>query len=348
VKILLYGDAALRGSGGYCYALALRELGHEVICADSDEGFERYRQLHWRVVRRLHAGPLARHRREHAALLVATARRERPQIVIILKGVHIGGDAVRALKQLGAWVAIINHDDFFSQNPVNRSLEQQLALPAYDFVFVTREVNVAEVRPANPHVEFFPFAYHPAIHRPVAIPSCERAQWTSDVAFVGSWERERAGLLEELVRRVPARYAIWGSMWERAGRRSPLQPYLHKHDVLMDEMAKAIAGSQIALGFLRKKNRDDYTQRTFEIPACGGLLLAERTARHLSLYREGVEAEFFDPVRPDELIEKVRALLGDDERRARLREAGRAALLRQHQTYRDRLERLLQLYAARR
>jgi spore maturation protein CgeB len=347
VKILLYGDAALRGSGGYCYALTLRELGHDVICADSDAGFERYRRLHWRVVRRLRAGPLARHRRVHAAQLIEQARRERPQIVLILKGVHIGPEAVHALRALGAWVAIINHDDFFSENPANRSRVQRLALPAYDFVFVTREVNVAEVRPLNPHVEFLPFAYHPAIHRPLAIAPDERARWCSDVTFVGSWERERCHLLEALVRQVPARYAIWGSMWDRASRRSPLQPYLHQHDVVMDEMAKAIGGASIALGFLRKKNRDDYTQRSFEIPACGGLLLAERTERHRSFYREGVEAEFFDPARPQELIEKVRSLLGDEPRRRRLREAGRAALLRQHHTYRDRLERLLQRYAER-
>jgi spore maturation protein CgeB len=206
-------------------------------------------------------------------------------------------------------------------------------------VFVTREVNVEEVRPINPRVEFFPFAYHPQVHRPVAIPP----QFETDVVFVGTWEAERCALLEQLVQRVPARYAIWGSLWSRMVRRSPLQRYIIGHDAIEDDQCRALGGAKIALAFLRKKNRDDYTQRTFEIPACGGLLLAERTPRHLSLYREGVEAEFFDPYRPEELHDKVRMLLADPARRQRVREAGMAALARQHHTYRDRLLRLLEI-----
>jgi spore maturation protein CgeB len=111
----------------------------------------------------------------------------------------------------------------------------------------------------------------------------------------------------------------------------------------MDDQCKAIGGAKIALAFLRKLNRDDYTQRTFEIPACGGLLLAERTARHASFYREGIEAEFFDPSKPDELVRKVRELLADGERRRAIREAGRRALERGHHTYSDRLIRVLEV-----
>jgi glycosyltransferase involved in cell wall biosynthesis len=345
VKIVLYGDAAQRGNGGWCYAETLRELGHEVLCADDGVHFERYRRLELRALRKLLGGPLERDRRRHAAELVELARRERPEIVIVLKGLNIAAAEVQELRRGGAWVVNINHDDFFSFNRANRSRAQRGAISAYDFVFVTREVNVAEVRPHNPHVEFFPFAYYPRIHRPVPIPEAERERFGVDVVFVGTWERERGQLLERLVQEVPARYAIWGNLWERAGRRSPLRRFIRGRAVMMDEMAKALGGAQIALGFLRKKNRDDYTQRTFEIPACGGLLLAERTARQQSFYREGLEAEFFDPGRPDELVAKVSGLLADPARRAQLREAGHAALLRQHHTYRDRLERLLEVHA---
>ena len=76
----------------------------------------------------------------------------------------------------------------------------------------------------------------------------------------------------------------------------------------------------------------------------GEALIAERTARHQSFYREGVEAEFFDPNNAEELITKVRDLLADAPRREAMREAGRQALQRQHHTYRDRLERLLEIH----
>jgi spore maturation protein CgeB len=272
------------------------------------------------------------------------AQRERPDIVIVLKGLALGPGDVNALRATGAWVVNINHDDFFSANRNNWSPLQRRAIPHYDFVFTTREVNVGEIRPLNPNVEFLGFAYYPRIHRPVSIGEHERDLWAVDVVFVGTWERERWRMLEHLVREVPARYAIWGNQWERVGPTSLLRPYLRCKEVVMDDMAKALGSAKLALGFLRKDNRDDYTQRTFEIPACGGVFVGERTARHAAYYREGTEATFFDPSKPGSLAQIVRGLLGDDAKRESLRRAGRDALLRQKHTYADRLARLLELH----
>jgi hypothetical protein len=344
MRVVLYGDADRPGSGGFCYAETLRDMGHEVFAASDTAGLEAYATMPRRLIRRMLRAPLERDRRRHVAPLIALAQSTLPEIVIVLKGLHVAAEDVQALQRLGAWVVNINHDDFFSRNPNNLSRTQRLALRHYDFIFVTREVNVAEVRMINPHVEMLPFAYYPRIHRPVAIPEDERELWQSDVVFVGTWERERCRMLEHLVTHVPARYAIWGNLWGRAAANSPLRPYIHGRDVVLDDMCKAIGGSKIALAFLRKMNRDDYTQRTFEIPACGGLLVAERTPRHQGYYTEGVEAEFFDANNPGELVRKVRDLLADASHREALREQGFVALQRQHQTYQDRLERLVDIY----
>ena len=76
-----------------------------------------------------------------------------------------------------------------------------------------------------------------------------------------------------------------------------------------------------------------------------GVLLAERTAEHEALFRDGVEAEFFEPDDPEDLAAKVRGLLQDDARREAIRRAGREAVERGGHTYRDRLERLFELHA---
>ncbi|HKP62003.1 MAG TPA: glycosyltransferase [Polyangiales bacterium] len=348
LRVVLYGDGLVPNTGGFCYAAALRELGHDVVCVSERAEIELYSKALWaRALRRVRGQPLELHRRRHIERLTRAVSQASADLVIVLKGLLIGPDDVGALQRSGAWVANINHDDFFSQNPHNWSTLQRRAIPSYDFIFTTREVNLAEVAPLNPRVEFMPFAYHPAIHRPLEISSEERARWESDVAFIGTWERERCRLLEQLVRAVPARYSIWGSDWQRVSRRSPLRPYLKYGAVMGDEMAKAIGSARISLGFLRKLNRDDYTQRTFEIPACGGVLLAERTARHQSYYVEGVEAEFFDSADAGELIRKVQALLSDRPRTESIRAAGRTALLRQHHTYRDRMQQLIEVYRRR-
>jgi spore maturation protein CgeB len=346
MKLLVHGDVDIPGSGGWFYAETLAEMGHSVLRVSSSEGFDFYSSFTGRVIHKVLGRPLATHRKAHAAKLVGIVRRERPDIVLILKGLSISGSDVEAMRSAGSWVAIINHDDFFSEYRTNWSAVQRCAIPSYDFVFTTRDQNVGEIAPLNPRVEFFPFAYHPRYHRMIDVPDDERETWNVDVVFVGTWEPERCRLLEYLVQRAPGRYAIWGGGWEHAGRRSVLQPHIRYRDVVLDDMCKAIGGARVSLGFLRRKNRDDYTQRTFEIPACNGVLLAERTLRHQSYFKEGVEAEFFDPRCPEELVSKVRGLLADTDRRESIRKAGRSAVLRQRHSYQDRLERLLEVYAS--
>jgi spore maturation protein CgeB len=119
-------------------------------------------------------------------------------------------------------------------------------------------------------------------------------------------------------------------------------------EIYLDDQCRAIGAAKLNLGFLRKKNRDFFTMRTFEIPACNGVLLAERTPLHQAIYREGVEVEFFDPSDPEDLAAKVRRLLADDDRRESLRRAGLEAVRKGKHSYRDRLDRVFELHEERR
>ena len=344
-KILVYGECDRPGSGAWCYAETLRDLGHEVVAfSDCARRAGSVPSLTMRVLRRVTGNVLGIYQRVHVRKLLEVVYRNSPDILIVLKGLLIDVDTINLVRQQGTWVVNINHDDFFSQNPNNRSRTQRQALPGYDYIFTTREINAVEIRPFNPSVEFFPFAYYPKIHRPISVTGSEEDLWNNDVVFVGTYAAARARMLQILCERVPARYAIYGGSWNKLRGKSGLLKYL-RPEVFCDDMAKAIGGAKIALGFLRKENRDDHTQRTFEIPACGGVLLAERTERHQKLFQEGIEAEFFDYQDSDELCTKVTRMLQSRRQREALRIAGREALLRQHHTYADRLERLLEVYS---
>lgn len=345
MKVLLYGEPLHPGTCIWSYHETLLEMGHEVVHCDSWEGMDHYwTKMLWRIWWKTTRRVIESHRRAHVARLLDMSRRTEPDVILVLKGMYVGPEDVRKLKRSGAWVIIINHDDFFSLNRANRSAAQRAAIPEWDHVFVTREVNVEEVAPLNPSVEFFQFAYHPSIHRPVPPAAGDGDKWRSDAVFVGTWEAERAALMEELVKRVDLDMAVWGGQWHKLSPWSPLRQHVRGGEIYLDDQCRAIGASKISLGFLRKKNRDKATMRTFEIPACGGLLLAERTSLHQRIYREGVEAEFFGANDPGELADKVRRLLAADERRLAIRDAGMVAVARGKHTYRDRLERILDLY----
>ena len=61
---------------------------------------------------------------------------------------------------------------------------------------------------------------------------------------------------------------------------------------------------------LGKGNRDRHTTRSFEIPAIGGLLCAERTDEHRESFEEGMEAVFWNDAK--ECVDQCRRLLNDD------------------------------------
>ena len=343
IKVVIYGEANSYGTGAWCYREAFLGQGFEVLVYDSATGLDSYlTKFWWRIHRRLGGVIPDWIRRAHVLPFLKLCKESVPNVVMVLKGLYLDERDIARIKATGAWVINVNHDDFFSKNRNNWSVIQRSALPVYNYIFTTREVNVDEVLPFNANVEFFPFAYNPSIHH-ICCPEAELGAEV-DVLFIGTHEESRAVLMEKLVESLPITLEIYGGGWERLRLNSSLKARVKGAGLWGEDMARAIGAAKVSLGFLRKENRDEYTQRSFEIPVCGGLFLAERTAAHQRFFIEGVEADFFNADSADELIAKVKALLGDKARRESMRVAGRAAVMRQKHTYEDRIRRLMELY----
>jgi spore maturation protein CgeB len=106
-------------------------------------------------------------------------------------------------------------------------------------------------------------------------------------------------------------------------------------EVYASDYARALTGAKIGLGFLRQICSDRHTTRTFEIPACASMLLADRTDEHEEFFEEGREAEFFDSA--EELLEKVKFYLHNDAARGRIAEAGYRRCISSRYSYIHRL-----------
>jgi spore maturation protein CgeB len=234
--------------------------------------------------------------------------------------------SVRRLRQRCGHVVNFNHDDPFGHRDRVRFSAYRRAVAEYDLVVVVRPTNVNEANESGARqVLLHPMVSDEVAHAPRALTPAIRAQWQSEVAFVGSWMPERGPFMLDLVRRgVPL--SIFGPGWRKAPEWAQLAAHHRAEYLDGDHYAYAVQCAKVSLGLLSKGNRDLHTTRSMEIPALGGLLCAERTAEHLQFYREGEEAAFWSD--SAECAEVSLALLADTPRRERIASGGRARSLR--------------------
>jgi len=154
-------------------------------------------------------------------------------------------------------------------------------------------------------------------HNPLNI---ERVSFKYNVLFIGSYEKERFNTLEFLAQNG-IQIDIFGNMWDRCKDNIHQNLTVHYKELVGREYVQAISDAKITLGFLRKINNDTQTSRTFEIPACGGFMLMERTQEHLRVFKEGKEAEFFD--NDEELLSKINIYIKDSDKREFIAKKGR-------------------------
>ncbi len=318
---LLFVGPLTHGSTTVQRLAALRQLGFEVATVDSRPEWlaRRMRTLPWRIGRRLLGD------RDECGLnaaLLALPAEPAPDLVWVEKGLTVEPATLAALGRRWPHATRVSFspDDMF--NPRNQSRQWRGCLPLYDVHVTTKSFNVSELREAGARrVVLLPKGYSPEVHRPLPCGSEEVARFGGDVGFIGWPERERARSIRRLAAHGVA-VRVWGP-WPVWGRGA--NPRIEGRALWADDYARAICAFKINLCFLRKANRDQVTARSIEIPACGGFMLAERTAEHLRLFGEDREAVYFSS--DDELVEKTRYYLEHEEERRRIAADGLARCL---------------------
>jgi spore maturation protein CgeB len=333
---MLLADTSLYAPVSPFFVDSTAELGYESLLIDEAPYLRPLETsvLHKIGYRLLHRRPLTRWRYNRA--LVTAARRFRPHLVVVVKGAYIMPSTLRRIKEeCGAVLINYATDDPF--NPRTATSDLVAAIPHYDVYACTKRAIMDDVtRAGGRTVIHTMFGYKPSVHFPEAPRTDEEARrFRSDVALVGTADRDRLRDLEPLLAARDLSLALYGSYWTRHAR---FRPYARGYAIGRDYRL-ALGGARIGLCLLRRANRDQHSLRSFEIPACGTFMLAERTDEHLELFREGEEAAFF--ATPDELLDKVRYYLAHDDIRRRVAQAGHARVTAGRHTYADRLREMV-------
>lgn len=259
--------------------------------------------------------------------LLACIPRTEFDIVYVEGGELIGPSLVRELKNRAGTVINYNIDDPYGGRDGLRWRLYLQALPLYDLVVVLRDCNVAEARAKGAtNVLRVLMSADEIAHSPKQITEEEAQQYSSDVAFVGTWMPERGPFLARLAA-LSVPLSIYGDRWHKAKEWPALRRFWRGPGIYDDvEYAKVIQCAKVNLGLLSKGNRDLSTTRSFEIPLLGGVLCAERTREHADLYVENEEAMFWGSA--EECAEKCFQLLKNPEHRKTLAAKGRERCLR--------------------
>jgi spore maturation protein CgeB len=337
VRTLFLGEIGL-GQTSRMRMCALERLGHVVRGVHTVEPWMRTRWLRRQLQRRFQRGSVV-DEINHSVL--RAARDFRPQLVWAEKQEFLRTETIETLRTMGARLIHFTPDPYFTLD-WKRTRLMDSAMGAFDVLVYCKSYEREAYAALGKPTVYMPLGYCDEVHRP--LPSTD-AQWRSTVGFLGGWEPRRERLLRA-VAGAGADLLIRGGYWEflKDGRWTPRRHLILRQlagddrfsirrdellaatwkggEVYGDDYARALSGSKIGLGFLRAVCPDQHTTRTFEIPACGSMLLADRTDEHQEFFEEGVEAEFFSSTA--ELLDKIDFYGANESARARVAERGYA------------------------
>lgn len=259
-------------------------------------------------------------------MVIERVREMRPDVVLFYQGHHYERDTIEQVAKMSFTVGSHCDDPFRKRgSALYRHLKK--AMPAYDGYHVNRHCNVAEANACGlKQVRVLMTYYIPWLHQPSSLSPQEQQIWESDVVFVGHAEPDvRIECLTKSVR-AGIKFKIFGGdeQWKPAIPHDVYRAIQPTPRISPADCRKALCASKIGACFFSKWNRDQYTHRSWEIPACGVFLLSERTPAMQEFYVEGKEAEFFDTA--DEFVDKLQFYLRNEGARKRIAEAGQAAV----------------------
>ena len=280
------------------YARAFESLGHEVLRLD-------FWQAACRAAGGLDPRFYQRALEPQSRLtalkeILAGLRSSRASWALIVHGADLPRDLPEDLRSRGMRSALLLTDEPYE-------LQRSLAYAkGYDLVLTNDPATLGPHRTAHPHAEYLPPGFDPEVMHPDP-----QAPVSYDVAFVGTWFRERVAFFETLWEEIEHRPHLLAGYWFKPGDRlpqgdlppggSPLAARVKPVIVLPTELCKVYQRTKVSInlhrGSLWHANPEGVralgvNPRLFEIAGAGGFQLVDARAEVRRCFAEDEVALF--------------------------------------------------------
>jgi spore maturation protein CgeB len=335
LNTILYIGSLDEQSNSFMRFKTLKRMGYHVVGVDIDKFIygSVWKSFHYHLT----FGPGIK---KLQSTVKSEFQKYKPDLVWVDNKTYLYKSTLVEFRQFNSNVKLINvlTDDPFGKYFYSW-LSMRKTIKLYDLHFVQRGCNVPELMKHGANqVEMCYRSFDPNFHRKLQKQDFDFEKYHTQVGFIGSFEEERADGIAYLIDHG-IELKIIGDGWENSKHWHKIKPFYKGRALYGDEYIKTINGMEVALHFLRKANRDQQDSRTFEIPACGTFMLAERTNVHLEFFDEGVDAEFFGS--KTELLQKLKYYLANPKERESIAASGYHKLNANRHNHQSRLEDIL-------
>ncbi|MCU0641461.1 MAG: glycosyltransferase [Candidatus Margulisbacteria bacterium] len=265
--------------------------------------------------------------------LLAAVRRERPDLIFIIKGDHLFPETLRKIKSATnvPVVSYIWDDPFYSYAGIfaddYRRTNFAQGMPLYDYIFVYDTYYVEQIRQKGiDRVSYLPLATDPQRYGQIKVSAAEKKEFGYDLCFVGAPHPNRVEIMESLKQYD---LGVFGDGWVKyfmdQGQKVPAY---YKGLAAGEKVLKLYLSSRIALNVHDPEAKEGLNTRTFDILASGASELVDYQ-KNLDLhFQVGEEiAAFRDK---QELLKLVQSYLSNDALLKEISNKGKRRVLNEH------------------
>lgn len=285
-------------------------------------------ELSWRFLRKFYLLKGINNKRWNKSL-IKLCEKIKPDVLFTTKGTIIYPETIIKIKAIGIIAA-----NWFFENVDHQNYHRWFLKTHqyYDYFFNYDPMIREKFKSDN--LKYLPVAVGPDSYKIRDLNEKDREFFGCDVCFVGALYPEREKLLSE-VKKLGINLKVFG--WKSWFNSSLAENYCGPLSV--GGVAKAYFLAKISLNSNLQPQNGGVNLKTFEIPAAGGFQISDDQLDLKNLFEPGKEIETYKAT--NELLEKIKFYLSNEEKRNQIALAGHRRVLKDH-TLNQRVKTILE------